>query len=404
MARHKRITKYSAWGFVVILGCVSLFSDMTYEAARSITGPFLGLLGASALIVGLVSGLGELAGYAFRIVSGYFTDKSKRYWLVTFIGYGINLFAVPLLALAGDWVTASILIVLERFGKAVRVPSRDAMLSFAAKRTGTGIGFGINEALDQTGAVIGPVIVAAVLFMKKGDYHFAFGILLFPALIALVLLSIAKILFPRPEHLEIKSMNVRAKGFQKSYWLYLVAAIFIALGYADFPLIAYHFKKALIVSEQAIPLMYAAAMAADAIAALVFGFLYDRIGIGVLASAAFISAFFAPLVFLSGLFGAVIPACWAGVILWGIGMGAQESIMRSGIADMSPHDKRASAYGIFNTGFGVFWFLGSALMGFLYDTNSVALVIFSFAVQIVSIPVFIASARQRKRDLQERES
>jgi MFS family permease len=386
--QSKDLVKGSAWIFVILLGCVSLFSDMTYEAARSITGPYLGLLGASAFIVGLVAGLGELAGYAFRLVSGYLTDKTKSYWLITFSGYIINLIAVPLLAFTGDWVSASILIVLERFGKAVRVPSRDAMLSFAAKKTGTGIGFGINEALDQIGAVLGPVIVAASLFLKNGDYHFAFGILIFPAILALSLLTLGRILFPKPQNLEVKNLNIQAKGFQKSYWIYLFAVIFIAMGFADFPLIAYHFSKTPAVSAELVPLFYAAAMAADAIAALVFGFLYDKTGIKILAAAAFISAFFAPLVFLGGVFGSALPLYWVGVILWGIGMGAQESIMRSAIADMSPHEKRASAYGIFNTGFGLFWFIGSALLGFLYGVNLVAMVIFSVAAQLVSIPIF----------------
>jgi MFS family permease len=399
MEENRKVEKYSAWIFVILLGCVSLFSDMTYEGARSITGPYLGLLGASAFIVGLITGFGELLGYTFRLVSGYFVDKTKRYWLITFIGYIINLFAVPLLALSGNWVIASILIVLERFGKSIRVPGRDAMLSFAAKRTGTGISFGINEALDQIGAVLGPVIVSVSLFVKKGNYHFAFGILLFPAVIAILLLTISKVLFPRPENLEIKNMEIQTKGFQRSFWLYLLAVIFVAMGYADFPLMAYHFKKTMIVSEQTIPLLYATAMAVDAIAALVFGYMYDKVGIVILSFASFISSFFAPLVFLGGIFGSAELACWIGIILWGIGMGAQESIMRSGIADISSQQKRASAYGIFNTGFGIFWFIGSALMGYLYDKNIAILVLFSIITQIVSIPLFVFTAKQKKAGL-----
>jgi MFS family permease len=373
--------------FIVLLGVVSLFADATYEGARSITGPFLGSLGASATIVGIVAGLGELVGYALRLVSGYLSDRTGRYWTITLVGYVVNLLAVPVLALAGRWEIAAALIIAERFGKAIRNPPRDAMLSHATSEVGRGWGFGLHEALDQIGAVLGPLIVSAVLLMK-GTYKSSFAVLLIPALIAVSILIVARILYPSPRDMEVVSEESSSRGFPKVYWLYLAAVALIAAGYADYPLIAYHFGKVSSVPRDWIPVFYAVAMGVDALAALVFGRLFDRVGLVVMIGAVVLSALFAPLVFLGG-FGLAL----LGVALWGIGMGAQESIMRAAIANMVPADRRGTAYGVFNTGYGVFWFVGSALMGYLYDISIPSLVAFSIVVQLISIPILAVVRR-----------
>jgi MFS family permease len=380
--------KKTALKFVVLLGAVSLFADMTYEGARSITGPYLAVLGASATAVGIVAGFGELAGYALRLVSGYLSDRTKQYWAITIVGYVINLFAVPALALAGNWPLAAGLMITERIGKAVRTPARDAMLSHATTELGRGWGFGLHEALDQMGAVIGPLIVAAALYFQEG-YQVGFAILLLPAILAVALLIAARLQYPEPRDLEKVSAQVETRGFSRAFWVYLAAVGFLALGFADFPLIAYHFEKAAVVSDNYIPFFYAAAMAMDAFAAIVFGHLFDRIGFRILVIAGVLSAFFAPLVFLGGFTLALF-----GVVLWGIGMGAQESVMRAAIADMVPADKRGSAYGLFNMGYGVMWFLGSALMGVLYDVSLPSLITFSVLTQLISIPILFAVKRQ----------
>src|SRR5438128_4922170 len=120
----------SAFTFVLTLGIVNLFADMTYEGASSINGPYLGALGSSAAAIGVISGVGEFLGYSLRIVAGYVSDKTGKYWLVTFLGYAINLLAVPALALAGNWPLAAGFIVAERVGRAIRKPSVEAMLSY----------------------------------------------------------------------------------------------------------------------------------------------------------------------------------------------------------------------------------------------------------------------------------
>src|SRR3977135_2018894 len=150
-----RLPKRRGVAFIVSLGAISLFADMTYEGARSITGPYLGMLGVTATTIGIVSGFGELMGYGARLVSGYVGDRTGHYWAITIVGYVLNLFAVPLLALAGAWQLAIVLIVAERMGRGIRSPVRDAMLSQAASQTGLGWGFGLHQALDQIGAVIG---------------------------------------------------------------------------------------------------------------------------------------------------------------------------------------------------------------------------------------------------------
>ena len=383
MAGSSNLSKQSALKFVVLIGVVSLFADMTYEGARSITGPYLAVLGATGTIVGVVAGFGELVGYGLRLVSGYISDRTGRYWPITLVGYVINMLAVPLLALAGSWPLAALLMIAERAGKAIRNPPRDAMLSHATQEMGRGWGFGIHEALDQIGAVLGPLIVTAVLY-SKGSYQTGFAVLLVPALLALSVLLAARLLYPRPRDLETILPELETKGFSRKFWLYLVAASLVGAGYVDFPLIAYHFEKASVVSDNWIPVFYAVAMGVDALAALLFGYLFDRIGFSILITVAFVSAFFAPLVLLGGFYLALV-----GMGLWGVGMGAQESIMRAAIAEMVPINRRASAYGIFNAGYGLLWFLGSALMGFLYDVSIPYLILFSVAAQLASVPVFL---------------
>lgn len=375
------ISKKTAMKFVILIGIVSLFADMTYEAARSVTGPYLAILGANGAIVGFVSGFGELVGYALRLISGYLADRTGKYWTITIIGYVCNLLAVPLLALTGHWWSAAVLMIIERMGKAIRVPSRDAMLSHAGQKMGMGWVFGLHEALDQTGAMLGPVIVALVLYFK-GSYHESFAILLIPALLALTVLGCARWLYPNPQALEIEHNNIKAKGMDSSYWIYLTGASLIAAGYADFPLMAYHFQKTALLSPAWIPVFYSISMGANVIVAPLLGHFYDRRGFLILILITILSSFFAPLVFFGNFKLALI-----GVILWSLGVGAHESLMRAIVANMVPKEKRGSAYGVFNTGFGVFWFLGSFLMGVLYDISIPLLVAFSLIIQLLAVPL-----------------
>ncbi len=365
-----------------------MFADVTYEGARSITGPFLQILGASGAIVGIVAGLGELLGYTLRFFSGYIADRTRQYWAITILGYFVNLAAVPLLALAGRWEIAAGLMVTERIGKAVRTPARDAMLSHAASRMGRGWAFGLHEALDQIGAVTGPLIVAFVL-SRSGSYHHAFAWLAIPAAIGLSCVIVAALLYPNPREFEMTLQDIEGKGLPRAYWIYLTAAALVAAGFADFPLIAFHLKKTALISDRSIPLIYSLAMGVDAIAALFFGRLFDRIGLSALVVSTIFSMVFAPLVFLAGWHWAFL-----GMALWGIGLGAQESIMRAAVGGMIPVDRRASAYGVFNAVFGIAWFVGSAAMGILYDISIVYLVIFSIASQCCALFFFLKLPRR----------
>lgn len=382
------LSSRAATGFVVLMGVVSLFSDFTYEGARSITGPFLAVLGASGAVVGVVAGLGELIGYALRLASGYLADKTRQYWTLVFVGFAVNLLAVPLLALADRWELAAVLIVAERMGKAIRTPARDVMLSYASDRIGRGWGFGLHEALDQIGAVVGPLAVAAV-FHFTGKYQSGFGFLLVPALIALSVLFVAYRLYPNPHDLRSATVKLHSKGFSSVFWLYVVAIGCVAAGYADFPLVAYHFQKVSSVPGPWIPIFYSIAMGVDAVAALIFGRLFDRIGFSALILAVLLSSLFAPLVFMGGFYAAL-----AGMALWGVGMGAQESIARAAVATVAPQDRLGFAFGLFNTIYGVAWFVGSALMGVLYDMSITALVSFSVLSQALCVGILLATRKR----------
>jgi len=383
MTQARGLNRSAALRFILLLGLVSLCADVTYEGARSITGPFLAVLGASGAAVGAVAGFGELLGYGLRLLSGVISDRTRQYWLLTLAGYAVNLLVIPLMALAGRWEVLAGLMLAERVGKALRTPARDAMLSHAAQVTGRGWGFGLHEAMDQIGAVAGPLLVSLIL-AARGDYRAAFAFLAIPAGLAIAALLTARWLYPRPHELEIAAPRLAARGLRRTYWLYLLGAALVAAGFADFPLIAFHFERAAVVSPNTIPVLYAVAMGVDALSALVFGRLFDRLGLGVLAGATILGALFAPLVFFGGL-----PFALAGMAFWGAGMGAQESILRAAVAEMSDPELRGTAYGVFNVGYGAAWFLGSALMGALYDVSLPAVIAFSVSLQALAALLFV---------------
>ena len=311
MTKNRRgSTARLAFKFVLTIGIVNLFADLTYEGARSITGPFLESLGASAVAVALIAGGGELFGYVLRSVAGYLADKTHRYWIVIFAGYVLNMLVVPALALAGNWPVAAVLMIAERTGRGIRKPAVDALLSYAGKSIGRGWVFGLNEGLDQAGATFGPLLVALVLYVR-GGYRAAFGVLLISALLCLATLIVARVWYPRPHELEQKPAEfLETKGFAKAFWIYAAGGALIAAGFADFSLISFHFKKAATISDTQVALVYALAMGAAAITNLVFGRLYDRVGFPIAAAAFLLGAVFAPFVFL-GQFWLVL----AGMVL-----------------------------------------------------------------------------------------
>jgi predicted MFS family arabinose efflux permease len=380
----------NAFRFVFIIGIVSLFADFTYEGMRAVAGPYLAQLGASGTAVGIVAGLGELLGYALRLISGYFSEKSKKFWPVTIFGYVIQMLSVPLLALAGSWQAAALLIVVERIGKATRTPPRNVMLSHAGSLIGHGWVFGMNEALDQFGAMVGPLAVAAVL-ARHGDYKTALLMLLIPALITLAILAAARILYPAPENMEIeKSINMNSNNLPKTFWIYLAGAALVAAGFPDFSLMSYHFEKTSSVSDTWIPVFYAAAMGTSGLGSLIFGRLFDKYGIAVLIPLTLITALSAPLAFLGGFLSAL-----AGTLLWGLGMGVHDSIIPAAVNAMVSKQRRASAYGLFSAAYGIAWFSGSALIGILYDTTVYGLIAFSVTVEIAAIPFFFMVESRR---------
>ncbi len=376
--------------FVLIVGAMSFFADLTYEGARSIIGQYFAALGAGALAIATITGLGEALGYVIRLPSGRQADRTGRHWPIAIGGYILQMAVVPLLAVAGSWQVAAVLVILERVGKAIRNPPRDAMLSHAAKEMGYGWGFGVHEALDQFGALCGPLIVALILALSRHDYQLAFAALAVPTVIMWSLLGLARRLYPRPRDLEPGVTDVPGGRFPRIFWLYVLAAALVAAGFADFPLMAYRFTQTGTVSGTFTAVTYAMAMAVSGAGSLLFGRIFDRVGIRVLVPLTVVTALYAPLVFLGGLWSAV-----AGVCLWGLGMGVHESIMPAAVAPMVPASRRASAYGTFTAAYGLSWFAGSVVIGALFDVSMGVVVLFTLVAQLVALPLIVAVARAR---------
>lgn len=438
--RWSRTISRGAFTFIVLMGIVSMFSDMTHEGARSVLGEYLNLTGASAAAIGFVSGFGELCGYSLRLLSGFWADKTNHYWGLIIFGYTIQVLAIPALALVPDngWIFACSLVVLERVGKAIKKPAKNTLVSFAADEIGTGKGFALQEFLDQLGAFLGPLLLFLVGLIIGtqdlfGTYRLGFLTLGIPALLTIALTILAWHFYPHPENFDqpatspenahaptdslrepcapdltadtptgdtftngaptsaLPSVSAATPGFRfnRTFALYMAAICLFAFGFADFTLITLHAAKTAAFPKAALALLYAGAMAVDAIAALIFGTWFDRIGLRALIISTLLTAPFSAFVFLSG-------NPWFisfGIVLWGLGMGAQESIMKAAVAKIIPKDWRATGFGIFETGFGIAWFLGSWLIGALYDINIPAMVTVSVISQLASVGLYLLTLK-----------
>jgi len=379
----------SALAFIVAFGVVSLFADMAYEGMRGITGPYLALLGASGTAVGIIAGTGELFGYLLRLASGRLAEKTHAYWPITLAGYVLQMAAVPAMALSGSWWAAAGFIILERTGKALRNPAANTMMSRAGEQIGQGWAFGLHEALDQTGALIGPLITALVL-ARHGQYTDAFLWLGAPALITVLIVVGVSLRYPFAGRAAPRPTAQESATLPRAFWLYAASAGLVAFGFADWPLIAYHFAQVKTVTPALVPVLYAGAMGATGIGALAFGRLFDRIGFVVLLPAILIAAAAAPLVFLGSTWFAI-----AGAICWGVALGVETSALNAGVARLVSDRGRANAFGIFSAVFGIAWFAGSAALGGLYDVSLTALVGVSVTAELAALIPLVLILRNR---------
>lgn len=384
--------------FIILIGIVSLLSDMTHEGAKSIYGQFLNIVGASPKVISFVGGLGEFLGSALIFVTSIIASKTKKYWTMTIIGYTINLFCIPMLALTTEngWIYAISLILLERVGKAIRKPAKNTLVSFCSKNLGEGKSFALLECLDQIGAFIGPLVLTLVLYLKGttnlfDSYKFCFLILIIPAILTLCILLFARVKYPTPETFEDDKEEDKSNKLviSKSFKYYLVAISLVAFSFIDFPLITYHVASLNIINEKNLPMLYSLAMLVDSISALIFGFLFDKIGFKTLVLSTLLSMAFPLFIFNFNNSVLII----IGICLWGVGMGAQESILKSSVAKLSTKETRSKCFGLFEGIFGLSWFIGSFVLGLIYEASMIAFIIIPIILQICAIIGYILSIR-----------
>lgn len=377
--------------FVLGFGVVAGLGDFVYEGARSVVGPYLATFGASAAVVGLVTGAGEAVALLLRLVSGPLADRTRRPWPITIAGYATTMIAVPLLA-AGQLLWQVIILVIgERFGKAIRSPAKGIMMAAASSSIGRGRAFAIQEALDQAGAVVGPLVVAAMVAIS--GYRLGFAVLAVPAAASMVVLTILRRRAPHPEAYEQPTADARpakpvadqAKPpLSNRFWGYSAFTALTMLGYATFAVLGFHLQVRHVVPTYQIPIIYAVAMGIDALAALASGWVYDRIGLRGLVILPVLAAAVPALSFSTS------PVLvWIGALIWGAAMGVHESTMKAAVADLVPPERRGSGYGIFAAVYGVAWLAGSAAIGALYDVSVTAIVVFTVVTQVVALIAFV---------------
>jgi MFS family permease len=382
---------------LLIFGVISLLGDVIYEGARSVNGPYLDTLGVNASLVGLIVGIGELLGYAIRLVSGYFADRTRAYWFFTILGYGM-LISIPLLAFSYIWQFAAILIILERIGKGIRGPARDTIVSHAAKHIGTGFGFGISEFLDQIGAFIGPMIFTVFFILLgpgdklAGDYRRGYALFWFPFIILIMILFFAFRKVKEPEALERSEKKSGKTSIPRIFWYYSTFSFVTTMGFVNFAIIGYHLKITGTLSDAQIPLLYGVAMIVDALFGIVIGRIYDKAkrrykkessGLLTLIIVPVITALLLPF-----LFSEIFITILVGTFLWGMVMGAHETVMKAAVADLTDVTKRGTAYGAFNVIYGFALFTGSLIAGFLYEISVTIMISIMIIIQAVSVILY----------------
>ncbi len=399
----------SAWRVVVGFGVVSLAADVVYEGARSVTGPLLASLGASALLVGLVTGAGEAVALVLRLFFGPLADRTGRYWSFTIAGYALTAVSVPLLAVtpligATGVAVACVLILGERAGKAIRSPAKSALLAHAAGAVGRGRGFAVHKALDQVGAFVGPLLVAGVIAVSSAIWP-ALAALAVPGAVAMVLLVRIRSRVPDPSVYEPEATATAlpaeprrsfvaaglGSGLPREFFSFAAGAGLVMAGLVTFGVIGFHLTQTHTMSAAAVPLAYAAAMAAGAVGALSTGYLYDRSRQRVLLVLPFLGAA-VPSLALSTRVGTAL----AGVIVWGLAMGVQDSTVKALVADLVPAPRRATAYGVFAAIQGAGALVGGGIVGYLYERSMTALVLAVLVMQGVALLLLVGTFAVRR--------
>ena len=389
---------------------VSLTGDMVYEGMRSVSGPFLASLGASALAVGIITGAGEAVALLLRLFSGPLADRSGRYWSLTILGYAMTAVCVPLLAVtpfvgALGLALAATLILLERAGKAIRSPSKTALLARVTSSIGRGRGFAVHKALDQVGAFAGPLLVAAVIALAGVQWP-AFAVLAVPGAVCLLLLSTLRrhtidttsptsrteapegVAPPRSVRADTA---VEPQALPARFYAFATSCALGTMGLMTFGVISFHLVDAGLVATAVVPLIYAAAMAAEAVAALGTGFAYDRWGPAVLYAVPVI-VITVPALTLAGSLTVVV----CGVLLWGAVTGVQDSTVKALVADLVPQARLATAYGVFAAFQGTAALAGGTLAGGLYTGHRLLLVTLVAGAQVLSaVMLHLALRRDR---------
>jgi MFS family permease len=391
------VPAWSPWRAVVGFGVISLSADMVYEGARSVYGPLLASLGASALVVGTVTGAGEAAALIFRVVFGPLADRTRRYWALTIAGYALTAVCVPLLAVAPllgslGLGVATVLILAERLGKAVRSPAKSALLADAAAQVGMGRGLGVHKALDQIGAFAGPLVVAGLVALTGAIWPGLLALAV-PGAVAMVLLVITRRRLPAPDDVPpaVAAPTGARTPLPPLFLPFAIGTTLCTAGLVTFGLISFSLVQRHIVPTAGAPLLYAGAMAAGALAALATGEVYDRLGPRVLLGLPLLVAGVPALAFGNSLTLAVL-----GVLLWGVAVGVQDSTVKALVADLVPRERRATAYGFFAAVQGAGALLGGIAAGALYQHSIPALVVAVVASQVVAL-VFLIPVVGRRR-------
>jgi MFS family permease len=344
---------------------VSLFTDLSSQMVYPLIPVFLTLIGASPATLGLIEGVAESTASLFRAFFGRLSDKLKKRKIFIIWGYGLSAISRPFFYFASHWTIVLTIRFSDRIGKAIRTPSRDALISTSIDQSIQGKAFGFHRAMDRIGAIGGPLLAMLILYLLKDTMpelsalKTMFLISVIPGLIALVFIKFTKETSIIPKTLD-KQKKTAMLG--KPFILFLLANAFFTLGNSS--------NAFLIVKAQEvgiaiflIPVLWMVYNIICSISSPIFGSISDKIGRKPIIIISFI---YYSIIYILFAFADEPWMIWALFAAYGIFYGLSNGIFRAYVADIVEEENRATAYGILNTIIGISLFPASVLMGAIW--------------------------------------
>ncbi|KPJ60926.1 MAG: hypothetical protein AMJ46_04335 [Latescibacteria bacterium DG_63] len=373
------------------LGFVSLFTDLSSQMIYPLIPAFLEGLGATKLLIGLIEGVAEGTASLVRMIAGALSDRLGKRKSFVFVGYSLSTVVRPFLFFANHWLVVFAVRFLDRVGKGIRTPARDALISDSVDPSRKGYGFGFHRGMDRLGAAFGPLLALLVLYLSDGNLRLVFLLSAVPAAVAVSVIGKVREIAPVRE--AAGRLREKRRILGRPFVLFVLVIVIFTLGNSSNAFLILKAREVGL-SVAGIPLIWLTYNLVCSISSPLLGRFSDRVGRRpvILLSFLVYSAIYAGLGFSS-----TVPAVWLLFACYGLYYGLSEGIFRAYIADLVESDKRATAYGLFNTAVGITLVPASLIFGALWDVFSSGVAFLTAAgLALVAALVFAVTHAEEK--------